>query len=237
MMTESVKYVTVIDPVFEVTLSGTADANLWREYLKQEELEIQNSQDVVNIIISAVDSKYLGIPFQEFSISVEVSENRYLLAHAYNSIGWFALAERALFQTPYYKGDVNVTANHLRLSHGKSTCFEAHLAEQSPAINHATERDELLVHLPKRLRRNTLHPHYFCALLEGETDTFAGEEVSISIEATAADSVLQLLNDSHLHICEWRTRVSARHSKSKTYTSTAKISEVRVPIFDGKRDN
>ena len=38
-MTEAIKYVTVIDPVFEVTLSGTAEADLWREYLKEEELE------------------------------------------------------------------------------------------------------------------------------------------------------------------------------------------------------
>lgn len=216
----TVNYVTVIEPVLEVTLIGTAEYPPWRDLLSEEGLTVDSTPTHASILISAVDSKFRGIRFQEVSISVMVSESRYFLAHAYNSIAWFALAERVLFRTPYYKGTIAVNAQHIRLSRGQAALLDASLPADAPKISEDERRDEFLIHLPRKMRRQPNQPHYFHARLEGHATVSAADNrlVHITPASNANDHIWQVLQDSRFQAEQWLVRATARHSKSKTYT-------------------
>ncbi|MBZ0297491.1 MAG: hypothetical protein K8L99_33345 [Anaerolineae bacterium] len=216
-MTEHIKYATVIEPVFEVTLSGIANAHIWRDYLRQEGYENGNTADEIDITISAVDSRFKGIRFQEFSISLKIHENRYFLANAYNSIALFAFAERTFFRTPYYKGDIEVYADRLCLGYNGQRLFEASLAAQAPLLTSVHHCEDLFVALPKHLRKKPLQPHFFYARLEGLTEVYSGNDVAIQIMPRQEDRMMTLLEASQFQVNDWHIRRNARHSKSKTY--------------------
>ncbi|GAB4544981.1 MAG: hypothetical protein OHK0023_02570 [Anaerolineae bacterium] len=216
--TSTVNYVTVIEPVLEVTLIGTAEYARWRDLLNDEGLAVDSTPTQANILISAVDSKFRGIRFQEVSVSVMVGDARYFLAHAYNSIAWFALAERVLFRTPYYQGTITVNAQHIRLSRGQAALLDAKLPTNAPHISAGERRDEFLIHLPKKLRRQPNQPHYFHARLEGHATVFAADNRLVQITPTADERIWQLIKASRFQVDQWLVRATARHSKSKTYT-------------------
>lgn len=162
----------------------------------------------------------MGFRFREFSISVKLDANRYFLAHAYNSLRLFARVERAFFQTPYYHGDIEVRADHLRLSHQQNTVFEARLPQKAMSLKTVEECQELNILLPKRLRKIASQPHFFDAQLEGLTEYYSGDDVDIQIAPRADDFILNLLRESLFQVQEWRVRRTARHSKSKTYSGS-----------------
>jgi hypothetical protein len=209
------EYTTIIEPVMEVTLAGTAEDSLWQDLFRKEEMTARNPDGQVEILLSAVDSKFKGIQFQELSISVQVGENRYFLAHAYNSIGLFALAERKFFQTPYYPGKITVDPRRITLHDGSKPLFEATLPASASLIAEQPECHELLIHLPKNLRQSPNQPHFFHARLEGNTTIYSGQTASLNI--VAHQSIWELLKASNFRLQEWRVRPAARHSKSKTY--------------------
>ena len=222
------QYVTIIEPVFEVALFGTGNHTVWENFIEKEGLELASHEGKTNIIINVVDSRYMGIRFREFSISLEVSPQRYFLAKAYNSIGMFARAERAFFHTPYYKGKIDVSATRISLQHNQLSVFEACIPEGVVPFAESDGREELLIHLPKRLRTNARKPHYFHALLEGAAISYPGDEVQVMMTPERDDVVLNLLKASCFQVQEWRVRSSARHSKSKTY------SDVRIANIEAK---
>jgi hypothetical protein len=209
---QKIDYVTVISPVKEITLWGRAEAVPWQTYLKEEGLApfIQNGK--VELLISTVDSRYMGFRFQELSISIMLSESEYFLAHAYNSIPLFALAERKFFQTPYYAGKLLVEKNRLALNDG--TSFEAKLAPNAPCLKTGDEDWQLLIRLPKALRQKADKPHFFYARLQGYTEGYQADLASLSMKGEEA--VFKLLRQSQFQPEEWRIRASATHSKSKT---------------------
>ena len=209
---QNVDYITVISPVKEVTLWGKAEAKPWQAYLKAEGLapDVQNGK--VEVLISAVDSRYMGFRFQELSISVRLRESEYFLAHAYNSIPLFALAERKFFQTPYYAGKLSVEKAALSLNDGQS--FEASLAPNTPCLVTGEEDWQLIIRLPKALRKKADTPHFFHARLQGYTETYQANLASFSMKGE--EDVFGLLRESQFRPEEWRIRASAKHSKSKT---------------------
>ena len=209
---QKIDYITVISPVKEVTLWGKAEASIWQNYLKPEGLTplVQNGK--VEILISTVDSKYMGFRFQELSISVQLGENDYFLAHAYNSIPLFALAERKFFQTPYYAADILVEKERLLLNEGKS--FEAKLSPKAPCLRTGDEDWKLTIQLPKTLRKKADKPHFFYARLQGCTESYQANLERFSMGGEEA--VFQALRDSAFQPEEWRFRANATHSKSAT---------------------
>jgi hypothetical protein len=216
-MTQPVQYMTVIEPVVEVTLYGTADGDFWRRYLNEQHLPVDSTDAKTDILISTVDARYMGIRFQELSISIKVRDGVYFLAHAYNSLALFALAERVFFKTPYYHASIVPEMRHIRLSHGQSTVFEAQLPDDARLIGKGEECNDVQIYLPKALRKNPTQPHFFYARLEGFTEIYAAEDAAVKIVPNPKDPILGLLNESNFQVHEWRTRAAARHSKSKTY--------------------
>lgn len=79
-------YITVIEPVLEITLSGTVDRRLWQDRLQAEGLADTNQQGCGVVMLSAVDARFKGVRFQELSISYQVGDNHYFLVYTYNSI-------------------------------------------------------------------------------------------------------------------------------------------------------
>jgi hypothetical protein len=209
---QNINYVTVISPVKEVSLWGKAEASAWQAYLKEEGLAPHVQDGKVEVLISTVDSKYMGFRFQELSVSVQLGESDYFLAHAYNSIPLFALAERKFFQTPYYAGDILVEKERLLLNEGKS--FEAKLSPKAPCLRTSDEDWKLTIRLPKALRKKANKPHFFYARLQGYTENYQANLQSFSMGGEEA--VFQVLRDSHFQPEEWRIRANATHSKSAT---------------------
>jgi hypothetical protein len=209
---QNINYVTVISPVKEVSLWGKAEAKIWQNVLKPEGLAPLVQDDKVEILISTVDSKYMGFRFQELSISVQLSENDYFLAHAYNSIPLFALAERKFFQTPYYAGNILVEKERLLLNEGKS--FEANLSPKAACLRTGDEDWKLTIQLPKALRKKAEKPHFFYARLQGYTENYRADLERFSLGGE--EEVFQALRESHFQPEEWRVRATATHSKSAT---------------------
>jgi hypothetical protein len=208
-----IDYVTVISPVKEVTLWGKADASVWQDYLKAEGLSPQVQSGKVELLISSVDAWYMGFRFRELSFSIMLNENEYFLAHAYNSIPLFALAERKFFQTPYYAGKLAVERKSLSLNKGQS--FEAKLSAQAPCLRTGDEDWKLTIRLPKALRSKADKPHYFHARLQGYTEIYEANLDSFSADGNEA--IFRYLRESHFQPQEWRIRANATHSKSKTF--------------------
>lgn len=208
-------YTTVISPVREVTLRGKADAGLWQIYLKDEGVKPFIQDDKAELLLSAVDSKYMGFRFQEFSISLRLADDAYFLAHAFNSIPVFAWVERQFFRTPYFPARIVVEKDRLILNDGRT--FEAKLASQAPCVKSGDEDQQLLIRLPKALRqrRASDKPHFFYARLEGYTETYQATLENLSVQGEEA--IFQALRDSEFQVEEWHVRENARHSKSKTY--------------------
>lgn len=212
-------YITVIEPVLEITLLGSAGDKHWRTLLSEEGLPILSQQGQARILISAVDSKYMGFPFRELSVSVQVDEQRFFLAQAYNSLAAFAWVERVFFRTPYYHGKVTAQPRHIGLHVGTQQVFTAALAESRPALEQH-ECNELQIYLPKRLHPRSKQHHFFHARLEGDTQIYReGFEVR-GIQPLAHQPVWGLLQASDFRVDEWRVRTAARHSKSKTFQAS-----------------
>jgi len=211
-----IDYVTIISPVKEVTLWGKADAIIWQDYLKAEGLSPQVQNGKVELLISSVDSRYMGFRFRELSFSIMLDKHEYFLAHAYNSIPLFALAERKFFQTPYYAGKLSVERESLSLNDGQS--FAATLSAQAPCLRTGDEDWKLLIRLPKALRTKVDKPHYFHARLQGYTEIYKANLDSFS--ANGEEPIFKHLCESHFQPQEWRIRANATHSKSKTLTQS-----------------
>ena len=64
------KYPVEISPVREVTLVGTADLSFWTDRLRTEKLRPADHDGQAQLYISAVASRFKGIPFREVSISI-----------------------------------------------------------------------------------------------------------------------------------------------------------------------
>jgi len=114
----AVKWVAELAHVREVSLLGTADLASWRERLLEQDLLPAQCDGRAQLLITAADLKYMGFRFRELSVSVLVSppddkarQDAAYLVHAFNSNRSFAFVERVFFSTPYYYGDVRVSAS------------------------------------------------------------------------------------------------------------------------------
>jgi hypothetical protein len=236
-MNTSVKWAAELSHVREVSLLGTADLAFWKDRLQEEELLPVESDGQAQLLLIAADSKYLGVRFRELSFSVAVSrpdegvrqEGAYLV-RAFNSCRLFAFCERAFFSTPYYYGDVRVSASlpaSMHLVKKGEAVFAAEMGVDASGLGREPSRCgedgwEGPVFLPESRRRKGRHGNLFFARLRGHTRTypFLPSRDSVAIRLSPDSEVLQALRDSHFVAKEWVVREDATHAKSKTYQGT-----------------
>jgi hypothetical protein len=220
--------------VREVSLLGTADLAFWKERLLKEELHPAECDGQAQLLIIAADAKYLGVRFRELSVSVLVSRPREgtrqdaaYLVRAFNSCRSFAYCERVFFSTPYYYGDVRVSASlpaSVHLVQKEEVVFAAQMSADVPGQGREPSCCgeacwEGPVFLPESRRRKDRPGKLFVARLRGHTQRypFLPGWDSVAIRPPPGSEVLQALINSHFLAMEWIVRADATHAKSKTY--------------------
>src|SRR5262249_38325691 len=116
-MKPTVRFVAELTNVREVSLHGTADLAFWKGRLAKEDLHPAEHDGRAEVLIVAAEARFRGVRFRELNFSVLVagheegvrSDGAYLV-QAFNSCRLFAFCERVFFSTPYYPGDVRVSA-------------------------------------------------------------------------------------------------------------------------------
>lgn len=213
------RYATVVEPVLEITLICQGNVDPWQRLLTTEGFTLPPSQDKIEIILSAVEARYMGVKFRELSCSLRIDETQAFLVHAYNSNSLFALAERAFFRTPYYHGDLRVNSHHIRLTNQGKPLLEASLPETAPVSHSQEETNRWQIWFPSALRKQPTIPHYFNAKLEGYTRYYqVPANPSVMLLGVGLPDNLKPLRESEIIIEKWLVRDRARHSKSQTLT-------------------
>ncbi|MCU0464689.1 MAG: hypothetical protein MUF38_08980 [Anaerolineae bacterium] len=212
----SPEYTTTIEPVFEVTLTGTTDSSAWEQILASEAPHISLDAATTEVVLSATRAKFMGMAFQEFSISLLLDTQRAFLLYAFNSNPFFAYAERRFFRTPYYHAKITVESRRAHVVAGDGSSFEVALPQDTPVSEPIMERQTLKIELPQSLRKRANTSHYFHALLEGETRHYTTSSIEmVCFEGTMLPA-LAALSRSNFQPHDWIVRTSARHGKSKT---------------------
>jgi hypothetical protein len=131
------------------------------------------------------------------------------------------------FSTPYYHGDVRVSASlptSMHLVKKEEVFFAAGMGIDPSGLGREPSRCgddgwDGPVFLPEGRRRRGHRGKVFVARLRGYTRTYAflpGTD-SVAIRPSPDSEVLQALRDSHFVAKEWIIREDATHAKSKTY--------------------
>jgi len=234
---DGIRWAATLPHVREVSLLGTADLAFWRDRLREEDLAPLDRDGKAQVMLIAADSKFMGIPFRELSVSVvarpetsaDATEGAYLL-RAWNSVRFFAFCERTFFATPYSHGDVRVRASapaSVRLVVKGKPILTAEMdaatgAPDRPPAPGAQSGWEGPVYLPGRGGAKGGDGKLFFARLWGRTESlpFLPSRDTFSIDPSQDGGPLQLLADSHFAPREWSIRADATHAKSKTYRRT-----------------
>jgi hypothetical protein len=234
IMNSSVKWAAELAHVREVSLLGTADLAYWKDRLLEEGLLPAESDGRAQLLIIAADSKFMRVRFRELSFCVLVSRQDHgirqdaaYLVRAFNSCRFFAFCERVFFSTPYYHGDVRVSASlptSVHLVKNGEVVFAAEMGADPSGRGREPSRCgddgwDGPVFLPKGGRRGGRQGKVFIARLRGYTRIYAflPDTDSVAIRPSPDSEVLQALNDSQFVAREWIIREDATHAKSKTY--------------------
>ena len=233
-----VKYVAQLAGVGEVSLLGTADSRFWSEELAKQNLCPTERAGRAQLLLSAIDSKFRGIRFQELCISVlayrhvrGVRRDGLYLAQAFNSSRLFALVERMWFSTPYQHGKVQVDLPlpaAIELVKDRKTAFRAEMGADASALSRrplASGDDgwEGPIFLPgKDSRPNARHKMFF-AKIAGRTETYPYLQSCdmLTIVPSPGTPILRALVASGFCAQQWIIRESATHARSKTFAADA----------------
>jgi hypothetical protein len=225
-----VKFVADVAHVREVSLHGTADLAFWKDRLARDNLAPVEQDGKAQVLLVAAEMRFWGIRFRELSFSVQVSRpgqgprgDAAFLIHAFNSCRFFAFCERVFFSTPYYYGDVRVSAvppASVLLPKGGEVAFRAemHAAPNRGPSRSGEESWDGPIFLPRRHGKEGPGLVFF-ARLQGQTRTypFLQGEDTLTIRPAPDAEVFQALLDSRFVGKEWAIRDDARHARSKTY--------------------
>lgn len=223
-MSESFKYVAELRHVREVALFGTADLAFWRDRLRPAGLHPTEGEGGAQRMIGAIESRFLGVPFREATISVILTrhpggsgQDGVYLARAFNSSRSFAFVERACFSSPYLHGSLRIDARHpasFEVSRGGEAAL---IARMSAAPGRLPSRSEdqswqgpvFLPGQPGKL---------FSARIAGASCTypFIAAEDLVTIRPLREDTALRSLVESGFTGREWVIRADASHAKGKT---------------------
>src|SRR5687768_5406436 len=110
-----VKYIAVVKCAREVTVIGSAEYAYCADRLLHESLVPQKANGRAEVILSAVQLKWLGVSFREFSVSIAVrdrdepSVNGIYLVSAFSTSRFFAFIEKHHFRTPSCHSNIDVS--------------------------------------------------------------------------------------------------------------------------------
>lgn len=210
-----VTYISTITGVREVALSGAADLAYWRRQLQPARLTPWDENGRASLLLTAIESRFRGIPFRELSIAVRVGDGgAAYLAHAFNSSRLLALAERVFFQTPYRLAALAVDARApagFNVSADGQNLFSARMrANVTPEPAHEALW-EGAIYLPGGEK-------VFYARLSGPAAVYPWEATDLmTISSTAGGSIFQRLAESGFEGREWLVRPAAVHARSRTF--------------------
>ena len=221
-MNPPIQYMTIVEPVREVTWQGRTDFAPVQAFLASESCHPIPLDGQAHWLISAVDTSYKGIRFQELSFSVAVEPTHpkrsipdYFLVHAFNSRGWFAWVERVFFGCPYYPAETHFDHSSLRVVREGMPLWEVSMNSEQQ-VQTAYQVWEGEIHLPKVHNRSRKGSAFFYARLEGNATEHLGMTNIQYPELT--DPFFSLLKTSHLTITRWHERPQGSHRKSQTYS-------------------
>jgi hypothetical protein len=201
------------------------------------------SDGQAKVLILAVDSRFMGVPFREISFCVFVSrhqegiqEDGFYLARAFNSRRLFAFCERAFFSMPYFHGDVRVSTSLpacIQLLKAGEVVFRAEMQADCAETRRDSSRigeeaREGPIFMPGVPGKRDQQGKVFFAKIQGHIQTypFLYSKDSLTIRPSSDSEILQTLIDSHFVGKEWAIRGDAMHAKSKTYKWAVVLEEV-----------
>lgn len=214
-------YISTIAGVREVALTGTADLDYWRIRLEGEGLSPFEENGRASLLLTAIASKFRGIPFRELSISVRVGDGgEAFLVQAFNSSRLLAYAEQALFQTPYRLAQLTVDETipaRVEMAGGGRVLFSARMAGKTAPHREASPLYEGPIYLPGGRS-------VFYARLSGAARIYSFDAPdTILIEPRANEDGLARLVESNFRGKEWLVRAGAIHARSKTYQKNRRL--------------
>jgi hypothetical protein len=233
-MNKSIKWAGELSHVREVTLLGTADLSFWKDWLMEHDLRPTEHDGLAQLLIVAADSKYMGIRFRELSFSVLVTtqelgadQDAVYLVRAFNSSRLLTFCEQVIFSTPYYHGDVRISASFPFAVHvvkNGEVIFGAQMQAEASGLGRQTSHLgeggwEGPIFLPGTACRKGRKGKLFFARLRGDTKTypFLHSKDSVTINPSLDCDILQALVDSHFVVKEWVVRADATHARSWTH--------------------
>lgn len=233
MADDAIHYIAQINHVKEVILFGTADLAFWRERLRTQGLFPSDDNGQAALLITATDLVWLGIRFQELTVSIMISQpedggrqDGFYLVRAFNSSHLLALAERTFFRTPYHHAQVQ--AEHrlpasFALRGGSSPILRASMKGARPLMRRADEQWEGTIFLPRDANPANAPDRYFFARLGGDTETypFSSQTDLFELASASHERAVQWLIASNFRAQEWRLRANATHARSRTYIRPA----------------
>jgi hypothetical protein len=233
-MNTPVKWVADLSQVREVSLLGTADLDFWKDRLLKEDLAPAENNGKAQLLIVAADMRFMGVRFQEVSVSVLVSgpkndarRDACFLVHAFNSRRLAAFCERVFFSTPYSYGKIQLSPAvpcSIQLIRDGHVALRAamHIDSSSPSREPSFRGEagwDGPIFLPGRRQEKDGQGKLFFGKLTGHTLRYPFQPTNdvLTIWPSQGSDVLGALIDSHFAPQEWLVREAARHAKSKTY--------------------
>ena len=224
---KGIHYVAKLPHVREVSIVGAADLAFWRDRLRAENLAPLACEGRAQILFIAADSLYMGIPFQELSVSVALDTGAFLV-QAFNSSPFFAFCERTFFGTPYLAGGIRLTASlpaSVELTRKQRLLFRAEMgagaAPSAPGTFPYQDGWEGPLFLPARPKDRD-RGRLFFAQIRGAAQAVAFQPARDVLEIHPSNElpVLQNLIDSAFQATHWLVRKDSMHAKSKTYLAS-----------------
>jgi hypothetical protein len=217
----TVPYIAEIKNVRETALVASADLDYWRDHLGQENLFPFNADGHAEIVITAISSRFMGLPFHELNVGVQVCDRAdgssrdglYFMA-GFNTSRVLTFCERWMFKTPYRRASVQLRTQpaSFALIESGSTILSAEMSREERASERREERWEGALFLPGRTR-------VFYARIGGDTliSPFIPAADTLRLSPSKSHPVVQWLLDSDVRGLEWHVRESGVHARSKTY--------------------
>jgi hypothetical protein len=233
------RYNVEISPVRDITLRGTADLSFWQERLQGQDLvPAADENGKAQLLLVAVDAKFMGLRFRELSVAVFVRDpDGVYLAHAFNSSRLFAFVERTFYHTPYYRANILVETRlpaSFEVSLAEGMILSAQMSPDSAAdtrkpLRSQEESWEGPILLPRAEAQQ--EGKLFFAKLSGPADAYAfAARDTITLAPTPRAPIVEWLAESEFSPQEWAIRETATHARTKSVNrSSVQLSHAGLP--------
>lgn len=229
------RYNVKISPVRDIMLRGTADLTFWQERLRGENVVPVVAEGKAQLMLIAVDAKFMGVRFRELSVAVSVDlaeaggpHDAAYLVHAFNSVRLFAFVERTFYHTPYHHAKIRVETRlpaAFEASLAEGTIIKAEMSPDSAVDTRRPSRsDEERWEGPILLPRAGAQTEskLFFARLTGHSDAYwFSARDAITLAPTPRAPIIEWLAESEFAPQEWAIRETATHARSKSVNRTS----------------